>query len=131
MKSGAISLEALMGATARYAAKVANTEKRFIKAPSVWINKGSYLDESDGDGIKPAPVVRDPRSFTDADWQKRLTYLQDSETWLDAWGPKPGEPSCLVPSHLIVTPVKPQAAIGATIATPAPTIFQSEKRAAE
>jgi hypothetical protein len=103
--SGAISLEALMGATARYAAKVANTEKRFIKAPSVWINKGSYLDEPDGDGIEPAPVVRDPRSFTDADWQKRLTYLQDSETWLDAWGPKPGEPGCLVPSHLIVTPV--------------------------
>jgi hypothetical protein len=105
MKSGAISLEALMGATARYAAKVANTEKRFIKAPSVWINKGSYLDESDGDGIEPAPVVRDPRSFTDADWQKRLTYLQDTETWLDAWGTRPGEPGCLVPSHLIVTPV--------------------------
>ena len=33
MRSGAISLEALMAATARYAAKVANTEKRFIKAP--------------------------------------------------------------------------------------------------
>jgi hypothetical protein len=52
-------------------------------------------------GSETAPVIRDPKSFTDADWQKRLTYLQDSGTWLDAWGSKPGEPGCLVPSHLI------------------------------
>jgi hypothetical protein len=105
MKSGAITLEALMAATARYAVKVANTEKRFIKAPSVWINKGSYLDEPEGNGGEPAPAVRDPRSFTDADWQKRLTYFHDADKWLEPWGPKPGDPGCLVPSHLIVTPV--------------------------
>ena len=103
MRSGEISLDDLMAATVRWAAKVAGTDKQYIKAPAVWLNKGGYLDEPDCG--TPAPVVRDPRSFTDADWQKRLTYLQDSETWLPAWGPKPGEPGCLVPSHLIVTPV--------------------------
>jgi hypothetical protein len=56
-------------------------------------------------GGEPVPVARDPRSFTDGDWQKRLTYFQDSQTWLEAWGPKPGEPGCLVPSHLLLTPV--------------------------
>jgi hypothetical protein len=105
MKSGAISLEALMAATARYAAKVANTEKRFIKAPSVWINKGSYLDEPEGDGGEPSPAPIDPRSFDDDGWRRRLKYFHEAEKWLDPWGPKPGAPGCLVPSHLIVTPV--------------------------
>ena len=39
------------------------------------------------------------------DWQKRLNHFQDSETWMPSWGPKPGEPDCLVPSHLILVPV--------------------------
>jgi hypothetical protein len=100
MKTGAITLEALMAATARYAAKVASTEGRFIKAPSVWINKGSYLDEPDGGEPAPAPI--DPRAFTDVQWRKRLT---DTAAWMKEWGPKPGEPGCLVPSHLILSPV--------------------------
>jgi hypothetical protein len=103
MKSGRISFDDLMAATARYSAKVAGTDKQFIKAPSVWLNKGSYLDEPDGG--EPAPVIRDPRSFSDADWQKRLKYFQDSETWMPAWGAKPGDPGCLVPPHLILTPI--------------------------
>ncbi len=103
MKSGAISLEALMAATARYAAKVANTEKRFIKAPSVWINKGSYLDEPEGGECAPAPI--DPRTFTETQWRNRLRSLADGVAWMDIWGPKPGEPNCLVPPHLILTPV--------------------------
>jgi hypothetical protein len=104
MKSGAITLETLMAATVRYAVKVANTEKQFIKAPSVWINKGSYLDEPEGDG-GPVPVPIDPRSFDDDGWRRRLIYFRDADKWLEAWGPKPGEPGCLVPPHLIVTPV--------------------------
>jgi hypothetical protein len=101
MRSGAITLEALMAATSRYAVKVANTEKRYIKAPSVWINKGSYLDEPDG-GSEHAPAPIDPRTFTDAQWRKRLT---DTTVWMKEWGPKPGEPGCFVPSNLILTPV--------------------------
>jgi hypothetical protein len=108
--SGAITLDALMTKTKAFAVAtnwpaLSKRDRQFIPYPASWLNAGSYHDEPDGDGGEPAPVVRDPRSFTDADWQKRLTYLQDSETWLEAWGPKPGEPGCLVPSHLIVTPV--------------------------
>lgn len=109
VNSGAITLDTLMAKTRAFAASWQNEPKdrrKFIPYPASWLNAGGYHDEPDGgDGGEPAPVVRDPRSFTDADWQKRLTYLQDSETWLDAWGPKPGEPGCLVPSHLIITPV--------------------------
>jgi replicative DNA helicase len=109
INSGAISLDALMAKTRAFAASWANEPKdqrKFIPYPASWLNAGSYDDEPDGgDGAEPAPVVRDPRSFTDADWQKRLTYLQDSETWLEGWGPKPGAPGCLVPAHLLITSV--------------------------
>jgi hypothetical protein len=107
--SGTITLDALMAKTRAFAASWQDEPKerrKFIPYPASWLNAGGYDDEQDiGDGGEPAPVVRDPRSFTDTDWQKRLTHLQDSETWLDAWGPRPGEPGCLVPPHLIVTPV--------------------------
>ncbi len=84
-------------------------ERRFIPYPASWLNDGSYDDEPDG-GTESAPVIRDPRTFTDQDWQKRLKYFQESETWIDAWGAKPGDPGCLVPSHLILTSVTAGAA---------------------
>jgi hypothetical protein len=103
MASGTITLDGLMAATERWCAKVASTEKQFIKAPAVWLNKGGYLDEPDAPA-QPAPIARDPRSFTDQDWQKRLKYLQENGTWPEAWGPKPGEPDCLVPAWLFLDP---------------------------
>jgi hypothetical protein len=109
INSGAITLDALMARTRAFAASWKDKpqdRRKYIPYPASWLNRGGYEDEPDGgDRGKPAPVVRDSRSFTDADWQNRLTYLQDRETWLEAWGPKPGEPGCLVPPHLIVTPV--------------------------
>jgi hypothetical protein len=94
MKTGTITLEALMAATVRYAAKVANTEERFIKAPSVWINKGSYLDEPEGAdraaGLADAPI----------DWSGRLNLFNNEKIWPLGWGPEPGKPGCLVPAHL-------------------------------
>jgi hypothetical protein len=106
IRSRLIALPALMEKTKAFATSWAakpKEERRFIPYPARWLNDGSYDDEPDGG--EPAPVIRDPRSFSDADWQKRLKYFQDSETWMPAWGPKPGEPGCLVPSHLLLTPV--------------------------
>ena len=108
--SGAITLDALMAKTKAFAVEtnwpaLSKRDRQFIPYPASWLNAGGYHDEPEGGDGEPVPVVRDPRSFTDADWQKRLTYFQDSQTWLEAWGAKPGQPGCLVPSHLIVTPV--------------------------
>ena len=95
-----IALPALMEKTKAFAASCESkpeAERKFIPYPASWLNAGSYDDEPEG-GAKPAPVVRDPRSYTDADWQKRLDHLRDCETWFeDRWGPRPGEPGCLVP----------------------------------
>jgi hypothetical protein len=108
INSSLIALPALTEKTRAFAASWAarpKEDRKFIPYPASWLNAGGYDDEPEGGGGEPAPVVRDPRSFTDGDWQKRLTYFQESQTWIEAWGPKPGEPGCLVPSHLIVTPV--------------------------
>lgn len=107
INSSLIALPALMEKTAAFAASWAarpKEDRQFIPYPASWLNAGGYDDEPEGGG-EPAPVVRDPRSFGDADWQKRLKYFQDSETWIPSWGPKPGEPGCLVPSHLVLAPV--------------------------
>jgi hypothetical protein len=108
--SGAITLDALMTKTKAFAVAtnwpaLSKWDRKFIPYPATWLNDGSYDDEPEGGDGEPVPVARDPRSFTDGDWQKRLTYFQDSQTWLEAWGAKPGEPGCLVPSHLLLTPV--------------------------
>lgn len=45
--------------------------------------------------IKPAPVV------VETDWRSRLDVFRSSGTWAHAWGPKPGEAGCKVPSELL------------------------------
>jgi hypothetical protein len=106
--SGAITLDALMAKTRAFAASWANEPKdrrKFIPYPASWLNAGGYHDEPDGDGGEAVPAARDPRAFTDADWQKRLAHFHEKSEWIETWGAKPGAPGCLVPSHLIVTPV--------------------------
>jgi hypothetical protein len=107
--SGAITLDALMAKTKAFAvatnwAALSKQERKFIPYPASWLNAGGYHDEPDGDGGEPAPVV-DPHAFTEGQWRKRLDHVKDGGAWMDAWGAKPGAPGCLVPPHLIVTPV--------------------------
>ncbi len=106
MKSGAITLEALLAATARYAAKCAaeKTETQYIKKPANWIRDGGY-DDAFGIQDNPVPAARDPRTYTEIEWRKRLAHFNDGGDWLNQWGPAPGAPGCLVPSHLLLTPV--------------------------
>jgi hypothetical protein len=106
INSSLIALPALMEKTRAFAASWAprpKEDRKFIPYPASWLNAGGYDDEPEGGESAPAPI--DPLSFTDDDWRRRLTYFRDADKWLDAWGPKPGEPGCLVPSHLILSPV--------------------------
>jgi hypothetical protein len=108
--SGAITLDALMAKTKAFAVAtnwpaLSKRDRQFIPYPASWLNAGGYHDEADGDGGEPALAARDPRAFTDADWQKRLAHFHEKSEWIETWGAKPGAPGCLVPSHLIVTPV--------------------------
>jgi hypothetical protein len=104
MKSGAVSLDDLMAATARYAAKIEAgkpSSTDYIKKPANWLRDGGY---DDGQRSEPRPLPIDPSAFSDEQWRKRLACFRNEKTWLD-WGPEPGKPGCLVPSHLLLTPV--------------------------
>jgi uncharacterized membrane-anchored protein len=110
MAAGEISFEDLMGATTRFAAAKVGVDPTYIKAPAVWINKGSYLDDALPVSSAAGPVIegptRDPRTFSDDDWRSNLKRWNEKQEWSTSyWGPKPGDPGCLVPSHLILSPV--------------------------
>ncbi len=108
MRSATISLESLIAKTKVFAASWdgrTKQDRQFIPYPASWLNKGGFGDEPDGDGTEAVPAPIDPRTFTPGQWQKRINSHRAGGNWLDIWGPKPGEPGCVVPSHLIVTPV--------------------------
>src|SRR5262249_12675240 len=83
-------------------------EKQFIPYPASWLNKGGYLDKSDGAGTPkssgPAPT-KATADFGDADWLDCLSFWRRNHKWSELWGPAPGKPGCVVPSHLLLTPV--------------------------
>jgi hypothetical protein len=104
-----IALPALMEKTKAFAAgwkDKPEAERKFIPYPASWLNKGGYDDEPD---VKPALTAGDPRTFSDAKWQKILTYAQENG-WSPGFGPEPGLPGCLVPSHLLIARVSRGAA---------------------
>ena len=108
MRTGTISLESLMAKTRAFAVSWDDRPKQdrqFIPYPASWLNKGGFGDEPDASGGEPVSMPIDPRSFTEEKWRRVLEYSGEAKTWLDAWGPQPGAPGCLVPSHLIVSPV--------------------------
>jgi hypothetical protein len=106
ISSGLIALSDLMEKTRAFAATWAAepaARRKYIPYPASWLRDGGYDDEPEGGD--PAPVPIDPRAFTDTEWQKRLTHFRDNAQWLEIWGAKPGNPGCLVPAHLLLSPV--------------------------
>ncbi|WP_027575389.1 hypothetical protein [Bradyrhizobium sp. WSM1743] len=107
--SGSIAIDDLMAKTQAFAARWEREppeRRQFIPYPASWINSGEYADEPEGSGPGEASrALRDPSSFTDADWQRRLAHFREGNDWLDAWGPAPGSPGCLVPARLALSSV--------------------------
>jgi hypothetical protein len=104
-----IALPALMEKTRAFAGgweSKPTAERNFIPYPASWLNDARYDDEPDA---KPPLTASDPRTFSDAKWQKILTYAQENG-WSSGFGPKPGEPGCLVPSRLLIAPASKGAA---------------------
>lgn len=105
--SGDISESRLLDQTKAFAAKWSSESKerrKFMPYPASWLNKGGYASEQDDGTAKPAETVN-PLAFDDGQWRKRLAYSIEASLWLEAWGPKPGLPGCLVPAHLLISPV--------------------------
>lgn len=110
--SGAISHVPLLEKTKAFAshwhARPAD-QLQFCPYPASWLNSGEYADEitqaakanNGAASIKIERPTKDPETFSADDWQQRLGMGQ----WSSLWGPKPGEPGCLVPAALLVRPI--------------------------
>jgi hypothetical protein len=106
--SGTITFDDLMVVTTRFRASVARKDKQYVKGPAVWLNKGCYLDEPDAPsqtlGSPIAAPTREPGTFLDEEWRMFLGRWNDTGEWsISYWGPKPGQPGCLVPSRLLLS----------------------------
>jgi hypothetical protein len=56
-----------------------------------------------------AAPERKPETYTEDEWRERLEVHASGSPWPEQhWGPKPGNPDCLVPRHLLVKPLDKQ-----------------------
>jgi hypothetical protein len=49
-----------------------------------------------------APRKAAPGTMDDTRWQAALALHREEGRWSASWGPKPGEPGCRVPPHLLI-----------------------------
>lgn len=110
---GKITPADLMTRTAAFAGEWAGRlarvpdDKQYIPLASSWLNKGGYQDAGAPNSSKPSTPapVKAAFDFSEADWRDCLSFRDRHNKWSAEWGPPPGAAGCLVPSHLIVTPV--------------------------
>lgn len=79
---------------------------QFCPYPASWLNSGQYADEIEaapsppsGGGLKIDAPTKPASSFTETEWRDRLAMFGRGQ-WSTHWGPRPGEPGCIVPAHL-------------------------------
>jgi hypothetical protein len=101
-----IEFDELLAVTIRFAQSAREKEPEFIKYPATWLNADSYLDEPDkpkgaARNVRIAEPSHGPQSFSDVDWKDRLRNNWEKGEWSSLWGPRPGEPGCKVPAHLL------------------------------
>jgi len=106
------SFEEIMEGVERYRKEVQGKEPQYIAHPSTWLNGERWTDEvgvnrsAEPPARKPPPGFWQPTAFQPIDaktkeWNFRMKCWRESNLWMTSWGPKPGEPHCEVPRHLL------------------------------
>jgi hypothetical protein len=92
----------LLGALRRYLDEDPDVERTGGPGLQTWLSDGRWEH-----WLPPEPAA-----LGDEDWRARLELLETAGRWGDAWGPRPGEPDCLVPAHLLRPPTPELRVIG-------------------
>jgi len=102
--SGRINHTDLVAKTTAFVAewKRSNQDLKFCPYPAKWLGDGDFDGEIPTGAPSPASPARDPSTFSDAEWQKRVVNFKTSGDWSQSWGSAPGKPGCLVPRYLLV-----------------------------
>jgi hypothetical protein len=103
--SGEINFPDLLTAPEKFAAAAAArpiAERKFIPYPATWLNDGGYAEEPESCPMATAGApLRDPSTFTEAEWLARVGQFYSTGEWSGLWGPEPGSQGCKVPLHLL------------------------------
>lgn len=75
-----------------------------------WLENHTPRARKNGNGVSHGTMGNSPVNGTtiyksgpdDARWPERIDAWNQKKVWLAAWGPKPGEPGCKVPSELLL-----------------------------
>jgi len=94
---GEASIAELLAGAKAYAESVAGKDPKYTKYPATWLNKGSWADE-----LPFAQPSSAPAPFTDDFWRDGVRQFLATRTWsVVGRGPRPGEPGCRVPAHIL------------------------------
>ena len=100
-------LERTRNFAAHHKAHTSADRWHYIPYPASWLNRGGYLDAVSPPAPKAPELMqieepsRSPSTFTERDWRSNISVFEKTGTWSSYWGPRPGEPGCLVPSELL------------------------------
>lgn len=62
----------------------------------------TFINERRFEGFVELATASAPRPVTPQDWGKRLAFGRQQSKWhVEQWGPRPGDPECRVPEHLL------------------------------
>jgi hypothetical protein len=108
--SGEVSESELLQKTEAFAAAWQSKNLQFCPYPASWLNAGSYADEPEAPPQMGLPLpqtkieapTRDPRTFTEREWEDRLERYREAGVWPEKYyGAPPGRAECLAPVHII------------------------------
>jgi hypothetical protein len=101
--SGRIDHAGLLAKTKAFVTEWSRSKQdlKFCPYPAKWLGDGGFDDEISVAAPGSSPV-RDPSTFSDAEWQQRVANFKANGDWSRNWGSAPGKPGCLVPRHLLV-----------------------------
>lgn len=104
------SLDAIMAGVHRYASERIGRDKKYTKQAQGWLNREGWDDEAmTGEVVPSLPndgsmMLVDGQLVptTERRWIGRLETARRTGQWpASEWGPKPGDPGCTVPAHLL------------------------------
>ena len=74
------------------------------KHPATWLSGKCWLDEAGGpnagNGADQGPYLIEGEEDLRTDYRRLMRWQANGE-WMDHWGPKPGEPDCLIAAEVM------------------------------
>jgi hypothetical protein len=91
------SASTLLQAAERYRALRSGQDPKYTMLPATWLNGEHWSDE----GQPQLSIVAPFENTDERGWRDRMRVFRERELWSPKWGPKPGEPGCKCPPHIL------------------------------